>query len=118
MNVDAINIYTKAHVTIANDKKGRIDIVRQELKVRQIRRKTVLEQDAVHKGCEADLEAHVLDVQGEGLLDTGAMVSEQSLSISTWTDVGFDWLDLIQTNIRLVAANQGAIYVTGRTPIL
>ena len=38
----------------------------------------MLEQDAVHIGCEADLAAHVLDVQGrhrqfsvKALLDTG-----------------------------------------------
>ena len=30
----------------------------------------------------------------------------------------FDRLDLIPTNIRLAAANQGAIYVTGRTYII
>ena len=33
--------------------------------------------------------------------------------ISTWTDMDFDRSDLIPTNIRLAAANQGAIYVTG-----
>ena len=32
--------------------------------------------------------------------------------------MGFDRLDLIPTNIRLAAANQGTIYVTGRTPII
>ena len=32
--------------------------------------------------------------------------------------MGFDRWDLIATNIRLAAANQGAIYVTGRTPII
>ena len=31
--------------------------------------------------------------------------------------MGFDRSDVIQTSIRLAAANQGAIYVTGRTPI-
>ena len=30
----------------------------------------------------------------------------------------FDRSDLVPTNIRLAAANQGAIYVTGRTPII
>ena len=40
------------------------------------------------------------------------------MPISTWTDMGFDRSDLIPTNIRLAAANQGAKYVTGKTPII
>ena len=32
--------------------------------------------------------------------------------------MGFERSDLIPTNISLAAANQGAIYVTGRTPII
>ena len=76
----------------------------------------MLEQDAFHIGCEAELALHVLDVKirqlsVKGLLDTGAVVSV--MPVSTWTDMGFDRLDLIPTNIRLAAANQGAIYVTG-----
>ena len=121
MNVDGINIYTKAHITDANDQVGRIYIGQEELKVRRIGHNAMLEQDAVHIGCEADLAAHVLDVQGrqlsvKGLLDTGAVVSV--MPVKTWTDMGFDRSDLIPTNIRLAAANQGAIYVTGRTPII
>ena len=65
MNVDGINIYTKAHVTDANDQIGRIYIGQEELKVRRIGHNAMLEQDAVHIGCEADLAAHVLDVQGK-----------------------------------------------------
>ena len=119
MNVDGINIYTKAHVTDASDQFGRIHIGREELKVRRIGHNAMLEQDAVRIGCEADLAVHVLDVQGrqlsvKGLLDTGAVVSV--LPVSTWTDMGFERSDLIPNNIRLAAANQGAIYVTGRTP--
>ena len=81
----------------------------------------MLEQDVVHIGCEADLAAHVLDVQGrqlsvKGLLHTGAVVSV--MPVKTWTDMGFDRSDLIPTNIRLAAANQGTIYVTGRAPIM
>ena len=121
MNVDGINIYTKAHVTVAADQVGRIYIGREELKVRQIGHNAKLEQDAVHIGCEAHLTVHALDVQGrqlsvKGLLDTGAMVSV--MPVSTWTDMGFDRSDLIPTNIRLAAANQDAIYVTGWTPII
>ena len=121
MNVDGINIYTKTHVTDANDQIGRIYIGQEELKVRRIGHNAMLEQDAVHIGCEADLAAHVLDVQGrqlsvKGLLDTGAVVSV--MPVKTWTDLGFDRSDLIPTNIRLAAANQRAIYVTGQTPII
>ena len=121
MNVDGINIYTKAHITDANDQVGRIYIGQEELKVRRIGHNAMLEQDAVHIGCEADLAAHVLDVQGrqlsvKGLLDTGAVVSV--MPVKTWTDMGFERSDLIPTNIRLAAANQGAIYVAGRTPII
>ena len=63
----------------------------------------------------------MLDVKGrqlsvKGLLDTGSVVSD--MPVSTWTDLVFDRSDLIPTNIRLAAANQGAIHVTGRTPII
>ena len=108
-------------MTDANDQVGRIYIGREELKVRRIVHNAMLEQDAVHIGCEADLAAHVLDVQGrklsvKGLLDTGAVVRVRS--VSTWFDMGFDRSDLILTNIKLTAVNQRAIYVTGRTPII
>ena len=116
MNVDGINIYTKAHVTDASDQIGRIYIDQEALKLRRIGNNAMLEQDAVHISCEADLAAHVLDVQGrqlsvKGLLDTGAVVNVMPVSI--WTDMGFDRSNLIPTNIRLAA-----IYVTGRTPII
>ena len=52
----------------------------------------------------------------EVFLDTGAVVS--FMPVSTWTDMDFDRSDLNPTNIRLAAANQGAKYVTGRTPII
>ena len=121
MNVDGIIIYTKAHVTDASDQVGRIYSGQEELKVRQIGHNVMLEQDAVHISCEADLTAHVLDVQGrqlsvKGLLHTGAVVSV--MQVITWTDMGFDRSDLIPTNIRLAAANQGAIYLIGRSPII
>ena len=80
MDVDGINIFMKAHVTDASDQIGRAYIGQEELKVRRIGHNAMLEQDAVHIGCEADLAAHVLDVQGrqlsvKGLLDTGAVIS-------------------------------------------
>ena len=121
MNVDGINNYIKAHVTDTSDQVGRIYIGREELEVRRIGHKVMLEQDAVHIRCEADLAANVLDVQGrqlsvKELLDTGAVVSV--MPVSTYNKMGFDRSDLIPTNIRMAAANQGAIYLTGRTPII
>ena len=113
MNVDGIKNYVKA-----SDQVGRFYISQEELKVRRIGHNAMREQDAVHIGCKADLAAHVLDVQGrqlsvKGLLDTGAVVS--FMPISTGTDMGFDRSDVIPTNTRVEAANQGAVYVTGRT---
>ena len=66
----------------------------------------MLEQDAA-------LAAHVLDVPGrqlsvKGLVDTGVVVSV--MPIHNWTDMGFNRSDLIPTNNRTAAANQGAIY--------
>ena len=40
------------------------------------------------------------------------------MPVSAWSDMGFDRSNLIPTNIRLATANQGAIYMTGRTPII
>ena len=34
-----------------------------------------------------------------------------------WEKMGFTREDLIPTNLRLAAANRGAIYVAGRTPV-
>ena len=40
------------------------------------------------------------------------------MRIKTWERMGFTREDLIPTNLRLAAANRGAIYVAGRrTPI-
>ena len=52
MNVDGINNYTKSHVTDASDQVGRIYIGQEELKMRRIGHNAMLEQDAVHIGCE------------------------------------------------------------------
>ena len=92
----------------------------EELKVRRIGHDAMMEQDAVHIGYEADVTAHLLDTNGTklgvtGLLDTGAVVSV--MPIKTWERMGFTREDLIPTNLRLAAANRGAIYVAGRTPI-
>ena len=77
--MDGINIYTKANVTNASEQVGRIYIGQEELKVRQIGHNAMLEQYAVQIGCEADLAAHILEVQGrqfsvKGLLDTSELI--------------------------------------------
>ena len=119
MNVDGINLYTKAHVTNASDQVVWIYIEKEELKVRRIGHNAIVEQNAVKLGREADLAAHVVDMQGrkisvKGLLNTGAMVSVMPFSIGT--EIGFNRSNLIPNKIRLAATNQDAIYVGGRTP--
>ena len=120
LNVDGISIYTKTYVTTDDDQMGQIYLGEEELKVRRIGHDAMMEQDAVHIGYEADVTAHLLDTNGTklgvtGLLDTGAVVSV--MPIKTWERMGFTREDLIPTNLRLAAANRGAIYVVVRTPI-
>ena len=54
MNVDGINIYTKAHITDSNDQIGRIYIGQEELKVRRIGHNAMLEQDARSFHCSSE----------------------------------------------------------------
>ena len=66
------------------------------------------------------MTADLLDFNGKkigvtGLLGTEAVVSV--MPIKTWERMSFTSEDLIPTNLRLAAANRGAIYVAGRTPI-
>ena len=63
----------------------------------------------------------MLDISGKktqlrGLLDTGAVLSV--IPIETWERMGFDKDDLIDSRLRLSAANKGALRVLGRTPII
>ena len=114
LNVDGISIYTDS------DQIGQIYLCEEEFKVRRIGHDAMMEQDAVHIGYEAVVTAHLLDTNGKkigvtGLLDTGAVVS--LTPIKTWERMGFTREDLIPTNLPLAAANRGAIYVAGRTPI-
>ena len=116
-NVDGISIYTNTHVTPDNDQTGQIILGRKELKVRRIGHDAMMEQDAAHIGYEV---AHLLDTDGKkigvkGLIDAGGVVSV--MPIQTWERMGFNREDLIPTNLRLTAANCGAIYIAGGTPI-
>ena len=120
LNVDGISIYTRTYITTDDDQMGQIYLGEEELKVRRIGHDAMMEQDAVHIGCEADVTAHLLDTNGTKigvtvLLDTGAVVSV--MPIKTWGRMGFTREDLIPTILRLAAANRGAIYVAGRIPI-
>ena len=94
---------------------------KEELNVRSIGHCAMLEEDAMHIGTEADVSAHVLDIsdkktQLRWLLDTGAVLSV--IPIETWERMGIDKDDLIDSRIRLSAANNGALRVLGRTPII
>ena len=94
---------------------------REELKVRSIGHCAMFEEDAMHIGMEADVSAHVLDISGKktqlrGLLDTGAVLNV--IPIKIWERMGFDKDDLIDSRIRLSAANKRALRVLGRTPII
>ena len=121
LNIDGINIYTKTMITCDEDLARQIYVGKEELKVRSIGHCAMLEEDAMHIGTEADVSAHVLDISGKktqlrGLLDTGAVLSV--IPIETWERMGFNKDDLIDSRIRLSAANKGALRVLGRTPII
>ena len=120
LHIDGINIYTKTMITCDEDLAEQIYVGREELKVRSLGHCAMLEEDAMHIGSEADVSAHVLDISGKktqlsGLLDTRAVLSV--IPIETWERMGFDKDDLIDSRIRLSAANKGALRVLGRTPI-
>ena len=121
LNIDGINIYTKTMITCDEDLIGQIYVGKEELKVRSIGHCAMLEEDAMHIGTEADVTGHVLDISGKktqlrGLLDTGAVLSV--IPIETWERMVFNKIDLIDSRIRLSAANKGALRVLGRTPII
>ena len=67
-------------ITCDEDLAGQMYVGREELKVRSMGHCAMLEEDAMHLGTEADVSAHVLDINGRkkqlrGLLDTGAVMS-------------------------------------------
>ena len=120
LNIDKINIYTKTMITCDEDLAGQIYVGRKELKVRSIGHCSMLEEDTMHIGTEVEVSAHVLDISGKKtqlrrLLDTGAVLSV--IPIETWDRMGFDKDDMIDSRIRLSAANKGALRVLCRTPI-
>ena len=121
LDIDGINIYTKTMITCDDALAGQINVGREELRVRSIGHCAMLEEDAMHLGTEADVSAHVLDISGKktqlrGLLNTGAVLSV--IPIETLRKMGCVRDDLIDSRIRLSAANKGALRVLGRTPII
>ena len=121
LNIDGINIYTKTMITCDEDLAGQIYVGKEELKVGSIGHCAMLEEDTMHIGTEADVSAHVLDISGKktqlrGLPDTRALLSV--IPVETWERMGCDKDDLIDSGIRLSAANKGALRVLGRTPII
>ena len=90
---------------------GHIFEGREELKVRSIGYCAKLDEYAMHLVTEAEVSAHVLDTNGieksvKGLLDTGAVLSV--IPIETRTRMGFKKDGLIDSKIRLTAANKVA----------
>ena len=109
LNIDGIQIYTKTMITCDDDLSGQIYVGREELKVRSIGYCAMLEEDAMQMGTEADVSAHLLDISGKkthlrGLLDTAAVLSV--IPNERWNRMGFDKDDLIDSRIRLPAANK------------
>ena len=109
LNMDGISIDTRTYVMTDRDQMMQIYLGEEEIKVRRMGHDSMMEQDVVYIGYEADVTAHLLDTNGKkigftGLLDTGAVVS--AMSIKTWERMGFTREDLIPTNLRLAAVNQ------------
>ena len=116
LNTDGNSIYTKTMMTSDEDLTGQIYVGREELKVRSIGLCAMLEEDAMHLGTEADVSAHVLDInerntQLRRLLDTRAVLSV--IPIETWRRMGFDKKDLIDSRVRLSVAGIGVWRVPG-----
>ena len=73
-------------MTTDSDQIGQIYLGEEELRVHRIGHVTMMEQDAVHIGYEANMTAHLLDTNGKkievtGLLDTGAVVSVMPIKL-------------------------------------
>ena len=112
LNEVGISIYTRTYVTTDSDQLGQFYLDEEELEVRSIGHDAMMDQDAFHIVYEANVTAHLLDTNGKkigvtGHLDTGAVISV--VPIKTWKRMVFTRADLILTNLRLAAANRGAI---------
>ena len=121
LNIDGINIPTKTMITCDEDLAGPFYVGTEELKVRSFWQCRILEEDAMYLVTEADVSAHVLDLNGKktqlrGFLDAGAVLSV--IPIEFWRRMGFDKDDLIDSSLQLSATNKGALRVIGRTPII
>ena len=117
LNVDGISIYTRTYVTTDSDQIGQIYLGEEELKVRRIGHDGAKRSTHwIRSRCDCTSARHQRKKVGvTGFLDTGAAVSV--MPIKSWERMGFTREDLIPTNLRLAAANRGAIYVAGKTPI-
>ena len=116
LNIDGINIYTKKMITCDEDLVGQIYVGREELKVRSIGHCAMLEEDAMHIGTKADVGDIGTKADLRGLLDSNT--NRSVIPIETWQRMSFNKDDLIDSRIRLSAANKGALRVLGRTPII
>ena len=121
LKIDGVNIYTKMMITCDDDLKAQIFVGREVLEVRSIGNCTMFEEDTIHLGTEAEVSAHVFDINRKmtslkGLLDLVAVLSVRP--IETWTRMGLDKDDFVDSGIRLSAANKGALKVLGRKPII
>ena len=116
---DVISFYTKTYVTTDSDQIGQIFLGQEELKVCIIGHDAMMAHDAVQIGYAADMTAHLLDTDGKRIqvteLLTGAVF--RVMPIKTWQRMAITTEDLSPTNVRLEAANRGAVYVARRTPI-
>ena len=84
-------------ITCDEDLARQVYMGREELKVRSIGHSAMLEENATRLGTEADVSAHVLDMNGNKTPLKGLMVTRDALSvipIETGRRMEFDKEDL------------------------
>ena len=111
-NIDKIKIYMKTMTTCDEVLTGQIYVGREELKVRSIWHCAMLEEDGMLLGTEADVSGYDLDISKKktkirGLLDTAVFLSV--IPIETWRRMGLDKNYLVDSSIRISAANKTAL---------
>ena len=84
LNIDGVSIYAKTMITCDDDLACQIFLGREELKLGSIGHCSMLEEDVMHLGTDADVSAHVLDIKGKKtplkrLLETGPVLSVISI---------------------------------------